>query len=216
MSEAVRVDIWSDVACPFCYIGKQKFEAGVAAAGVDVEIEYHSFELAPETPDEVTATHAEHLMHRMGVSLDEAHELEARTISAAHEVGLDINYDILKQSNTRRAHQVLHYAKARGAHSVLLHRLMVAYFAEGRSMANVEDLVDLAVEVGLDGKEVAGVLERNEHQDEVVADRRLAAENGIRSVPFFVIAKKYAVSGAQDPAVFAQALSQARAEQMAP
>jgi Predicted dithiol-disulfide isomerase involved in polyketide biosynthesis len=88
----VKVDIWSDIACPFCYIGRRKFEAGAAASGVPVEVEYHSFELRPDTPDEVSESHAEHLVQVMGVSMEQALGMEARTVAAAREVGLDIDY----------------------------------------------------------------------------------------------------------------------------
>jgi predicted DsbA family dithiol-disulfide isomerase len=177
-----------------------------------VEVEYHSFELAPETPDEVPEGHAEHLTRRMGVSLDQARDMEARTIMAAREVGLDIDYAILQQSNTRKAHQLLHYAKARGKQSAMKERLMIAYFTEGRSMARVSDLADLAADVGLDREDVVRSLESGAHLDEVALDKQQATAYGVTAVPFFVFDGKYALVGAQQPTTFGDVLKQAYAE----
>ena len=209
MPHVVKVDVWSDIACPFCYIGKRKFEAAVESSGVPVELEYHSYELAPDTPDVVSASHAEHLAKKMGASLEQAVSMEERTIAAASQVGLTIDYNVLKQSNTRRARQLLHYALEHDRQAQMKERLMVAYFSEGRSMASVDDLADLAAEVGLNRDDVARSLRADEYQSRVDADKVQAAEYGIRGVPFFVFDGTFAVSGAQDASVFADALAQA-------
>ncbi len=215
LTDTVKVDVWSDIACPFCYIGKRKFEAAVASSSIPVEVEYHSFELAPETPDVVQESHAEHLARRMGVSMEQARSMEARTVAAARDVGLDIDYDAIQQSNTRRAHQLLHYAKAQGKQSAMKERLMTAYFAEGRSMARVDDLADLAEQVGLDRADVVRALESGEFLDDVEADKRQAAAYGIRGVPFFVFDSTFAVSGAQDSATFVEVLKKSHDEKRA-
>jgi len=209
MPHVVKVDVWSDIACPFCYIGKRKFEAAVAASPVPIELVYHSYELAPDTPDLVAATHAAHLAHKMGVSEQQAISMEERTIAAASQVGLAIDYDILKQSNTRKAHQLLHFARQHGLQSAMKERLMIAYFSEGRSMASLDDLADLAAEVGLDRAAVALSLATDEFQASVDADKAQAAAYGIRGVPFFVFDGTFAVSGAQESDVFAGVLAQA-------
>ena len=207
----VKVDVWSDIACPFCYIGKRKFEEAAATSGIPIELEYHSYELAPDTDDVVPHSHLEHLVNRMGVSHAQAASMEKRTVGVVADAGLPIDYGRMKQSNTRRAHQLLHFAKARGIQAQLKDRLMTAYFSEGRSMASVDDLADLAAEVGLDRADVIRSLETDEFQSAVDADKRRAADYGVRGVPFFVFNEAIAVSGAQDPSVFVDALTEAAA-----
>ena len=214
-ADVVKVDVWSDIACPFCYIGKRKFEAGIAASGVQVEVEYHSFQLAPETPEDVTGTHTEKIAERMGLSLDEAQGLEQQLTGAARGVGLEFDYANLQLANTRRAHELLHYAKAHGRQVEMKERLLAAYFTEGRHVGRAEELADLAVEVGLDRADVLRALEAGEHSAAVDADIAQAQAYGINGVPFFVIENKYGISGAQEPAAFAQALAQARDEKVA-
>lgn len=215
MSQVVKVDIWSDIACPFCYLGKRKFEAGVTASGVAVEVEYRSFELAPDTPVEVSGSHLERLAEKLRVSLDEARAMEQRVTDLAREIGLAFDYGRVRPTRTLNAHQLLHYAKARGSQVAMKERLLAAYFTEGRQVGRIDELADLAAEVGLDREDVVRSLGAGEYLDAVAADIRQAAAYGIRSVPFFVVDGRYGVSGAQEPAAFAQVLTQARAEQPA-
>lgn len=212
MSDAVKVDIWSDIVCPFCYIGKRKFEAAVSSSGVPVEVEYHSFELAPDTPEDVTGTHAEMLAAKMHISVDEAHTMERHMTGAAREVGLDFQHARMQPAKTLRAHELLHYAKGHGRQVEMKERLLAAYFTEGRHVGRIDELSALAAEVGLDRDDVVRSLDAREHLPGVDADIRQAREYGIRGVPFFVLDLKYAVSGAQDPATFAGALARARDE----
>lgn len=208
----IKVDIWSDIACPWCYIGKRKFEAGAAAAGVPVEVEYHSFELAPQTPVEVEGRHVDHLSGHLGVPLDQAEQMLARVTGIAESVGLHYDYDALQTTNTVLGHQLIHYAKAQGRQAEMKERLLKAYFEEGRHVGRIEELADLAAELGFDRDDVVRSLGSDEYLAAVRADVAQAGELGIRGVPFFVIEGKYGVSGAQDASTFAQALQQVAAE----
>ncbi|HNP15199.1 MAG: DsbA family oxidoreductase [Micrococcales bacterium] len=215
MSESIKVDIWSDVQCPWCYIGKRKFEAGVAEFGGEVEVEYHSFELAPDTPVDFDGTPADYLAQRKGLSLDQVGEMLERVTGIAAQVGLDYDYDSVHQTNTVKAHELLHYAKSKGRQVEMKERLLKAYFVNGEHVGRIEDLADIAAELGFDRAEVVRTLESNEFLPAVKADVALAQEYGIQGVPFFVIDGKYGVSGAQDASTFTAALQQVRDEKVA-
>jgi len=204
----IKVDIWSDIACPWCYIGKRKFEAAVATSGIAVEVEYHSFELSPGTPAEFDGSHREFLAAHMGVSLDQATAMGDRVTGIAETVGLHYDYDALKTTNTVLGHELLHFAKAHGRQAEMKERLMKAYFEEGRHVGRIEDLADLAAEIGLDREDVVRSLSADEYLAAVRADVVLAGELGIRGVPFFVLDGKYGVSGAQEAQTFANVLKQ--------
>jgi predicted DsbA family dithiol-disulfide isomerase len=213
-SEPIKVDIWSDIACPWCFIGKRRFEAAVEAAGLPVEVEFHSFELSPGTPAEFPGSHHEFLAGHAGVSLEQAAAMGERVTALAAAVGLRYDYDRLQTTNTVLAHQLVHYAKARGRQAEMKERLMKAYFEEGRHVGRIPDLADLAAELGFDRDDVVRSLTAGEHLADVRADVALAGELGIRAVPFFVFDGKYGVSGAQEPATFAGALAQVAAERV--
>ena len=215
MSEPIKVDIWSDVQCPWCYIGKRKFEAGAAQFGGDVEVEYHSFELSPDTPVDFDGTPVDYLSQRKGMPIDQVEKMLERVTGIASSVGLDYDYDHVHQTNTVKAHELIHYAKAHGRQLDMKERLLKAYFVDGRHVGRVEDLADLAAEVGLDRADVVRALESNQYLADVKADVALATEYGIQGVPFFVIDGKYGVSGAQDAETFANVLTQVRTEREA-
>jgi predicted DsbA family dithiol-disulfide isomerase len=211
----IKVDIWSDIACPWCYIGKRTFEAGAAEAGVPVEVEYHSYELSPDTPVEFDGHHEQFLAQKMGVSPEQAKAMGERVTGIAASVGLAYDYDALQTTNTVLGHQLIHYAKARGRQLEMKERLLKAYFVEGRHVGRVEDLADLGAELGFDRADVVRSLSADEYLADVRADVVQAGELGIRGVPFFVIDGKYGVSGAQDASTFAQALRQVAEERAA-
>ncbi len=211
-SAPIKVDIWSDIACPWCYIGKRKFEAGAAAAGVPVEVEYHSFELSPQTPVEFDGRHVDFLASHLGVGGTQANDMLDRVTGIAESVGLHYDYDALQTTNTVLGHQLIHYAKARGRQAEMKERLLKAYFEEGRHVGRVDDLADLAAELGFDRADVVRSLSADEYLADVRADVAQAGELGIRGVPFFVIDGRYGVSGAQDATTFTQALQQVAAE----
>ena len=212
MSEAIKVDVWSDVQCPWCYIGKRKFEDGARRFGGDVEVEYHSFELAPDTPVDYEGTPTQYLSERKGMPLGQVQEMLDRVTGIAASVGLDFDYEHVHQTNTVKAHELLHLAKSKGRQLDMKERLLKAYFVEGRHVGHVADLADLAAEIGLDRDEVVAALEAETFLADVKADVAQAAAYGIQGVPFFVVDGRYGVSGAQDPATFADVLRQVRAE----
>ncbi|WP_285116838.1 DsbA family oxidoreductase [Leifsonia sp. fls2-241-R2A-40a] len=217
MSEPIKIDIWSDIACPWCYIGKRKFEAGSglfadAGDGRGVEVEYHSFELSPDTPVDFEGSEIDFLAGHKGMQASQVEQMLERVTGIASSVGLEYDFDTLKHTNTVKAHELLHFAKAQGKQLELAERLFRAYFVEGRHVGRISDLADLAAEVGLDRDAAVAALESSQYVDEVRADQATAAEYGINGVPFFVIDGKYGVSGAQDAATFAQVLEQVWSE----
>ena len=208
----IKVDIWSDVQCPWCYIGKRKFEAGAAAYGGAVDVEYHSFELAPDTPVDFDGSPVDYLSQRKGIPAEQVVQMLTNVTAIAASVGLDYDYDHVHQTNTVKAHELIHFAKAQGRQLDMKERLLKAYFVDGRHVGRIEDLADLAAEIGLDRGEVVRVLTDETYLDDVKADVAQAVEYGIQGVPFFVIDGTYGVSGAQDATTFAQLLEQVRTE----
>ncbi|MEC5177700.1 putative DsbA family dithiol-disulfide isomerase [Cryobacterium sp. MP_M5] len=212
VSETIKVDIWSDVQCPWCYIGKRKFEAGAALFDGDVEVEYHSFELAPDTPVDFDGSPVDYLSQRKGLPVAQVEEMLERVTGIAESVGLHYDYDSVHQTNTVISHELLHYAKAHGRQLEMKERLLKAYFVDGLHVGRIEDLADLAAEIGLDRADVVRALTGHDYLADVKADVAQANAYGIQGVPFFVIDGKYGISGAQDPDTFAQALRQAATE----
>jgi predicted DsbA family dithiol-disulfide isomerase len=212
VSDAIKVDIWSDVQCPWCYIGKRKFEAAVAGFDGEVDVEYHSFELAPDTPVDFEGSPKDYLAERRGVSPEQVDQMLERVTGIAASVGLDYDYDHVHQTNTVKAHELIHYAKSQGRQLDMKERLLKAYFIDGRHVGRIEDLADLADEIGLDRAEVVRVLTDNTYLADVKADVAQAEAYGINGVPFFVFDEKYGVSGAQDAATFANVLEQVAQE----
>ena len=207
MTDPIKVDVWSDIACPWCFIGKRKFELGAAEAGIPVEVEYHSFELAPDTPVDFDGSEMDYLASR-GFPAEQIPQMLSRVTGIAETVGLHYDYDKLQHTNTVKAHQLTHWAKAQGRQLEMKERLLAAYFEEGRHVGRDEDLADLAAEIGLDRDEALAALSEDRFLDDVRADQALAQQLGIQGVPFFVFEGQYGVSGAQDPATFADVLRQ--------
>ncbi|MFF2570719.1 DsbA family oxidoreductase [Streptomyces sp. NPDC058084] len=208
----MRVEIWSDIACPWCYIGKARFEKGLAAFAHrdDIEVVHRSFELDPNRPKGDSGPVLEMLAKKYGRTLDEARAMEAHVASNAHSEGLEYRTEGRDHGNTFDIHRLLHLAKDRGRQNELLDLAYRANFAEERSVFDAETLVTLAVEAGLDEDEVRTVLaDGTAYADAVRADEREAAELGANGVPFFVLDRKYGVSGGQPAEVFTQALEQA-------
>jgi predicted DsbA family dithiol-disulfide isomerase len=214
----LKVDIWSDIACPWCYVGKVRFEEGVRRyeeSGGDrpVVVEYHSFELAPDTPVDFQGTEVDFLADHKGLPVPQVRQMLAQMTEVARSEGLEFDYDALQHTNTVKAHQVLHLAKAHGLQREMKERLLRAYFTEGRHVGHDGDLADLAAEVGLDREAVLEALRQDTYREDVAADIAQARAYGIDGVPFFVIDSRYGVSGAQDPALFADALRRAADEE---
>ena len=219
VSEAIKLDVWSDVACPWCYIGKRNLEAGIAIFSGSgdrppVEVAYHSFELAPDTPLDFDGSELDYLMGVKAIGRDAAEQMLARVASIAADVGLEYHFESVKHTRTVKAHQLVHYAKAHGLHVEAKERLLRAYFVEGRHIGRDAELADLAAEIGLDRDDVVRSLEQNEYLPTVRADQQQAIAYGIRGVPFYVIGERYGLSGAQPPETFASALAQVADERL--
>ncbi len=212
VSSPIKVDIWSDVQCPWCYIGKRKFEKGVELFGADVEVEYHSFELAPDTPVDFDGSPIDYLSQRKGMPVAQVEQMLARVTEVAHSVGLEYDYAAVHQTNTIKAHELMHFAKAHGKQAEMKERLLSAYFVEGKHVGRIEDLADLAQEIGLDRDETHHALTAETYLADVKADVAQAQAYGINGVPFYVIDGKFGISGAQDPETFVKVLQQATEE----
>jgi predicted DsbA family dithiol-disulfide isomerase len=206
VTDAIVVDAWSDVACPWCYIGKRNLEAGIAAYGGPVEVEYHSFELAPDTPVDFEGSETDYLMQIKGITREQAEAMHERVAIIAAGVGLRYDFASVRHTRTVKAHQLMHYAKARGLQQEAAERLFSAYFVEGRHIGRDDSLASLAADIGLDAADVQRSLREAEHLDDVRADQQQAIAYGIRGVPFYVLDGRYGLSGAQPPATFAAAL----------
>jgi predicted DsbA family dithiol-disulfide isomerase len=209
MTDAIKIDVWSDIACPWCYIGKRNLESGLAAASTDddapvVEVVFHSYELAPDTPVDFDGGETDYLAHHKGIPAEQAREMLDRVTGVAADAGLEYRFDRLKHTNTVKAHQLLHFAKAEGKQPELTERLMSAYFTEGRHLGRDDELVALAADAGLDPEAARDALVSERYLDDVRADQAQAQAYGINGVPFFVIDGKYGVSGAQPAEAFAQ------------
>ncbi|MAP64510.1 MAG: disulfide bond formation protein DsbA [Microbacterium sp.] len=218
MTDAIAIDVWSDIACPWCYIGKRNLEKAIAARGEDapeVHVTFRSFELAPETPVDFEGGEAEYLAAHKGVDAAAAQQMLDRVTGVAADAGLEYRFDLLHHTNTVKAHQLLHFAKERGRQHEMSERLMSAYFTEGRHLGRDDELAALAAEVGFDADEVRGALGRETYLEAVRADQAQAAAYGVTGVPFFVIDGAYGVSGAQPPEAFAQILAQVTQERAA-
>ncbi|MFJ3901780.1 DsbA family oxidoreductase [Streptomyces sp. NPDC090025] len=199
-------------ACPWCYIGKARFEKGLAAFAHrdEIEVVHRSFELDPHRAKSETGPVLEMLASKYGRTLDEARAMEAHVATNAHSEGLEYRTEGRDHGNTFDIHRLLHLAKDRGVQNALLDLAYRANFAEERSVFDDDTLVALAVEAGLDETEVRAVLADPEaYADAVRADEREAAELGANGVPFFVLDRKYGVSGGQPAELFTQALEQA-------
>jgi len=209
----MQVEIWSDVVCPWCYLGKRRFEHALAGFEYrdEVEVVYRSFELDPTIAPGTTQATVDMLARKYGMSLAQAHDAQRQMEQRAAGDGLEFRMDGLRSGNTRDAHRLLHLAKEHGKEPELVERLHRAYFTEQTSVFDAETLADLAVEVGLDRADAEKVLATDAYADAVESDERTARELGASGVPFFVIDRRYGVSGAQPVDVLRQALERAYA-----
>jgi len=211
----MKVEIWSDVVCPFCYIGKSKFEKalGEFAHRTDVEVEWKSFQLTPNfEPVPGESIHAS-LAKKKGVPEAEGRRMNDYMTQMAKEVGLDYQFDKAIPANTFLAHQLIHFGAHQGRQDATKERLFAAYYLEGQDLNDLDTLLRLGTEVGLDPAAARQALEAGTYANEVRRDEYEAQQIGVQGVPFFVFDNKYAVSGAQPSEVFAQVLDQVWAEE---
>lgn len=210
---ALRVDVWSDIACPWCYVGKRRFERALARFphAARVELVWRAFELDPRAPAEYpeTPSYTQRLADKYGRPLAHAEKMIADMTETARGEGLDFHFERVRGGSTFDAHRVLHLAHARGVQDAVKERFLRGYFGEGASIGQRDVLVRLGGEAGLDEAEVLRVLEEGTYAEDVRRDQAEARAIGVSGVPFFVLGRKYAVSGAQGPDLLLGALTRA-------
>ncbi len=211
----MKVEIWSDVACPFCYIGKRSFEEALSnfSNNEQVEVEYRSFELDPKAPKDIQQDVYDMLAAKYGMSRDKAKEMNQNVSRMAEMVGLKMEFDTMVLTNTFDAHRLTHLAEKHGKRSEMTEQLFKAYFTDSKHVGDHEELTDLAEAIGLNKQEVLDVLTSSAYSTEVRAEERDAQQLGVNGVPFFVINRKLGISGAQSADYFLNALKQAWAEE---
>jgi predicted DsbA family dithiol-disulfide isomerase len=206
----VNVEIWSDIACPWCYVGKRRFEAALAQFEHrdDVHVTWRSFELDPAAPAEREGDRAAHLASKYGVTVEQARDMERQMTDTAAGDGLDFHFERARSGNTFDGHRLVHLAAAHGLQDAMKERLLRAYLSDGELVSDRETLVRLAVEVGLDGDEARDALATGRFAAEVRDDERAAAELGISAVPFFVVDRARGAAGAHPPEALLDLLRQ--------
>ncbi|WP_439559095.1 DsbA family oxidoreductase [Dyadobacter sp.] len=210
----MKVEIWSDVMCPFCYIGKRKFENALAKFPNrdKIQVEWKSFQLNPQMKTEPGKSINEYLAETKGWTPEYASQVNDHVTNMAAEVGLEYNMDKAVLANSFDAHRFLQFAKTKGLGDAAEEQLFKAYFTDGKNTADHDTLVELGTAIGLDSAELRAVLEGTRFSEDVRRDVYEAQQVGARGVPFFVLDRKYAVSGAQPSETFLGALQQSFGE----
>ena len=208
----MRVEIWSDVMCPFCYLGKRNFEAALErfAQRDEVDVAWRSFQLAPHLPRDLEGDVHDYLAAKYGGGREQAKAMNARMAAVAAEAGLTYNFDTAVLGNTFDAHRLVHMARDAGLEDAAVERVFKAYFTDSLAVADHEVLAQLGADVGLAADAVRAMLAGDRYAAEVQAEADEALALGIQGVPCFVIDRRYAVSGAQPPELILQALERAR------
>lgn len=204
----MKIELWSDFACPFCYIGKKRFDKALEAFPhkEKVEVVYKAYQLNPNAPKNMVGNAYEAFAKSHGTTTEQAKQKFAMFQENAKTVGLEYNYDIIQMTNTYDAHRVAKYASTVGLEQEVTDRFMKAYFTDGENLADYDTLIKLSGEVGLNEEEIKRVLEGNKYEDTVKQEMLEGRQVGVRGVPFFVLNRKYGVSGAQAQEYFEQVL----------
>ena len=210
----MKIEIWSDIACPFCYMGKRKFDIAFAQfeGSEDVQIEWKSFLLNPELKTDPNRSIFQYLSEIKGFPEEQARQMMTQITESGSAIGLDYHFDQVVLANTVKAHQLLHEARIQGFQHEMEERLFEAHFVEGKNIDDVNILVNLASEVGMNITALDVKILSGQYTTELEADIELAQQFGVRGVPFFVFDRKYAVSGAQEPETFLKTMEQVLAE----
>ncbi|MDM1045331.1 DsbA family oxidoreductase [Myroides sp. 1354] len=211
----MKVEIWSDVMCPFCYVGKKHFENALEQLPFKdkIEVEWKSFQLDPTLPIEgASQSTIDYLVNRKGMPKEQIEGMMNHLQQAGAAVGIDFKQDISIPVNTFRAHRLIHFAQSKGKGNEMEEALFLAHFTEGKNVGKMEVLTELATSIGLDKEEVVALLSSENQTQEVKNDIEEAQALGISGVPFFVVDRKYGISGAQPIDTFAEALTQAYEE----
>jgi predicted DsbA family dithiol-disulfide isomerase len=204
----MQVEIWSDVMCPFCYIGKRKFEAALSqfVHKENIEVIWKSYMLNPEMKTDTNKNSIVALAEHKGISIEESKEMHKYVVEMATNAGLKYNMDKTISANSFNAHRLTHYAKSQGKQLEIEEKLFEAYFILGKNIDDTNTLIGLGESVGLSKETLVKVIKGNDYAEDVRQDVYEAQQVGVRGVPFFVFDRKYAVSGAQESAVFLQSL----------
>ncbi len=204
----MKIEIWSDVMCPFCYIGKRNFEKALAqfTEKEKIEIVWKSFQLDASVPDIATESYEEYLVKRKGLSAEQVKGMLQNVTQMAREAGLDYHFDRSVIVNSLKAHRLIQFAKTRNLGDEAEERLFHAFFTEGKSIADIDTLTQLGVEIGLDATELQVAFTDERYAYQVNQDIQEARQIGVNGVPFFVFNRKYAISGAQPPQAFLETL----------
>ncbi|MFH7766769.1 DsbA family oxidoreductase [Acinetobacter sp. BSP-28] len=207
----MRVDIWSDVVCPFCYIGKKRLEAAAEQAGVELEVHWHSYELDPEAPVRQEVSNSERLAQKYGRTLAEVEEMQRNIAAMAAEEGIQFNWENANSGNTFNAHRIIHLAQSKGLGSEAKDAFFYSYMTQGLAIGERETLEDVAARIGLNPVEVEDVLNSEEYADFVKFDEEVARDQlKVTGVPFFVFDQRIALAGAQPREVFLQVMEKAQ------
>jgi len=211
----VKIEIWSDYVCPFCYIGKRRLEEALASTGLgdQVEVVYKAYELDPNSPATSEETMQESLAGKYNMSVAEAKGMTDNVVVQAETVGLKYDFASLRPANTFNAHRIAKLAEQEGLGEEITERLLKAYFTESKKIGLNEVLIEICEEVGISRERAEAVLNSEEFADDVKADITEAGQIGVQGVPFFVINRKYAISGAQPAETFAEALQKVAEEE---
>lgn len=214
MESKMKIEIWSDIMCPFCYIGKRKFEMALEQFPHrdKVEIIWKSFQLMPDLKTQSGRNLDQFLAEEKGMPLEQAKAMNNQVVQIAKSIGLNYDFDRTIPANTFNAHRFTHFAKANGKQDEAEERLFHAYFIEGKNIDDLPALIELGVEIGLEANALKTALENGSYADGVRADIYEAQQVGVRGVPFFVFNRKQAVSGAQEPQTFLQVLEKSYSE----
>lgn len=210
----MKIEIWSDVVCPFCYIGKRKMEKALEKFPLKdkVEIEWKSFQLQPDQKTKPGVSTLEDLSKSKGWSMEQTRQITANVVEMAKAEGLTFDFDKAVVANTKNAHRLIHLAKEFGVQDAMKERLLKAYFTDGLNVDDFETLIQLGKEVGVPEENIKSLLESNRYEDAVDQDIYESRQLGVRGVPFFVLDRKFGISGAQPDEVFDQTLEKAWAE----
>ncbi len=205
----MKIEIWSDVICPFCYIGKRNLETALEqfADQKNIDIVWKSFQLDPTIPEIANESHTEYLVKRKGMPAEQVQGMLANVTEMAKKVGLDYHLEKSVVVNSQKAHQLIQFAKSKKLGNEAEERLFKAFFTEGKNIADTETLVQLGKDFGLDESEIKANLENEKFKYEIAQDIQEAQKIGVTGVPFFVFDRKYAISGAQPTEAFLETLT---------
>lgn len=207
----MKVEVWSDVACPFCYIGKVRLEKALSELGFASEIQviWKSFMLNPNLVTDLNLSITDYLINTKDLLPEEVEEMNQYITEMALKSGLELNIEKIVVANTRKAHNLIHYAKSKGKQSEMKTRIFKAYFTEGRNVDDIDELVLMAKEVGLETENLNEILSNEVFNNNIETEIYESRQIGVRGVPHFVIDNKYVINGAQEQSVFAQTIEKA-------